>query len=135
MLFLPSMSDRTDFERLESVQKTFSKAVKDNYRAKHGGNAMAEFNRRLYMTEYLHIGAAKLRYDASANEDFATRARALMHYCDLTVPCLIRSFGEEAVRKAMAESLPPGLCPEEAAALSVRYGGNRTAALIRKIPA
>lgn len=122
------MSQRTDFERLESIQKAFSKAVKGNFRAETGGNAMAEFNRKLGMMEYLQIGTAKLRYDFTAFDAFEHRARRMMDYCDKTVPPLLRAFGEAALLRA----IPPDARNEETAALSEKYGAPKIAALIRK---
>ncbi len=122
------MSARTDFERLESIQKAFSKAVKDNFRAEHNFSAMAEFNRKLGMMEYLQIGAAKLRYDFTKLDAFEHRSRRLMDYCEKTVPPLLRAFGEAALLKA----IPPDARNEEDAALSEKYGAPKIAGLIRK---
>lgn len=122
------MSARTDFERLESIQKAFSKAVKENYRAEYGGSAVAEFTRQLGVMEYLHIGVARLRYGFTQLDAFEYRAQRLMDYCEKAVPLLIRTFGEAALLKA----LPPDARNEEDAALSEKYGGSKIAALIRK---
>jgi hypothetical protein len=122
------MSARLDFERLESIQKAFSKAVRDNFRAEHEFSAMAEFNRKLTMWEYLSLGAAKLHYDSCANENFDVRAKALMRFCEKTVPPLLRAFGEAALLKA----IPEDARNEEDAALAEKYGAPLIAALVRK---
>ncbi|HEY8190414.1 MAG TPA: hypothetical protein VIF12_06985 [Micavibrio sp.] len=122
------MSARTDFERLESIQKAFSKAVKDNFRAEYNGNAMAEFNRKLGGMEYLKLGLAKLRYGFTAYDAFEHRSRRLMDYCEKTVPPLLRAFGEAALLKA----IPPDARNEADAALAEKYGAPQIALLIRK---
>lgn len=122
---------RGEYEHLVSIHKEFSKAVIMNYRAEHGGSAMAEFNRHLSTWELLNMGAAKLKYDTieKSDADYEIKARALMNLCDTGIPCLLRAFGEAAILKAFPENVRN----DQTLQLFLRAGGAKTATLIKKI--
>ena len=122
---------KSEYEYLQSIRNEFNKAVNDNFTPLRGLDARTEFNRRLTAGERVAVSFAVLRYNLACEGDYSpdTKAAALMDLWDMSVPCLIRTFGEAAVLNA----LPERARNEETARLCDRSGAPLLAELILKM--
>ncbi|HEY8190413.1 MAG TPA: hypothetical protein VIF12_06980 [Micavibrio sp.] len=124
------MGAQTDFERLESIHDAFNKAVMDNFACETGKNGLAKFEHNLNVGEMFTLATAGLRYSLAMEDgyNYELKSIVLMDLADAAVPCLLRTFGEAAVLKA----IPEDARNEETAVLMESYKSDAFAALIRK---
>lgn len=122
---------KSEYEYLQSIRNEFNKAVNDNFTPLRGLDARAEFDRRLTVGERMAMSFAEFRHNLASEGDYSpdTKAAAMMDLWDMSVPCLIRTFGEAGVLRA----LPERARNEETARLCDRAGASLVADLILKM--